>query len=54
MIGQLLYSLTHMSLLARFALVMAVILLVPMICKRVRLPAVVGFLLAGRTAPVPG
>lgn len=47
MIGQFLYSLTHMSLLARFALVMAVILLVPMICKRVRLPAVVGFLLAG-------
>ncbi len=47
MIAQSLESLTHMSILARFALAMAIILLVPIVCRKIRLPSVVGFLLAG-------
>src|SRR5262245_27296270 len=40
-------SLTELPLLARFAVAMAVILIVPALCEKVRLPAVVGLLLAG-------
>ncbi len=45
--GFLLGSFVEFPLLARFALAMAVILIVPGLCERVRLPAVVGLLLAG-------
>jgi Kef-type K+ transport system membrane component KefB len=47
MSGGFLESLTHLPLLARFAVAMAVILIVPALCEKVRLPAVVGLLLAG-------
>jgi Kef-type K+ transport system membrane component KefB len=39
--------LVHLPLLVRFALVMAIFLLVPPLCRRMRLPAVVGLMLAG-------
>lgn len=45
--GNLMEFLTHLPLLARFALTMAVILVVPTLCGKVRLPSVVGLLLAG-------
>jgi Kef-type K+ transport system membrane component KefB len=47
MSGGFLESLTQLPLMARFAVAMAVILVVPALCQRVRLPAVVGMLLAG-------
>lgn len=47
MSGGFLESLTELPLLARFAVAMAVILVVPALCEKVRLPAVVGLLLAG-------
>jgi Kef-type K+ transport system membrane component KefB len=47
MFGSLLEELTRLPLLARFALAMAVILVVPTLCQKVRLPAVVGLVLAG-------
>jgi Kef-type K+ transport system membrane component KefB len=47
MSGGFLESLTQLPLLARFAVAMAVILVVPALCEKVRLPAVVGLLLAG-------
>jgi Kef-type K+ transport system membrane component KefB len=47
MSGGFLESLTQLPLLARFAVAMAVILIVPALCQKVRLPAVVGLLLAG-------
>jgi Kef-type K+ transport system membrane component KefB len=37
----------HLPLLVRFALIMAIFLLIPPLCRRVRLPPVVGLLLAG-------
>lgn len=40
-------DLTHLPLLARFAILMTVILVVPALCKRLRLPAVVGLLGCG-------
>jgi Kef-type K+ transport system membrane component KefB len=40
-------SLTQLPLMARFAVAMAVILVVPALCQRVHLPSVVGLLLAG-------
>jgi Kef-type K+ transport system membrane component KefB len=40
-------SLTHLPLMARFALAMAIILVVPALCQRIRLPSVVGLLAAG-------
>lgn len=40
-------ALTHLPLMARFAVAMAVILVVPALCGRVRLPGVVGLLFAG-------
>lgn len=40
-------SLTELPLMARFAIALAVILTLPPLCQRLRLPAVVGFLLAG-------
>ena len=40
-------SMTKLPVLARFAIGLAIILLVPPLCKRVRLPAVVGLVLAG-------
>jgi Kef-type K+ transport system membrane component KefB len=43
----LLETLSHLPMLVRFAITMAVFLLVPPLCRRVRLPAVVGLLLAG-------
>ena len=42
-----LHNLTDLPLMARFAVAMAVILVVPALCQRVRLPAVVGLLPAG-------
>jgi Kef-type K+ transport system membrane component KefB len=47
MSGGFLESLTQLPLLARFALAMAIILVVPTLCQKVRLPSVVGLLLAG-------
>src|SRR5262245_39661238 len=47
MSGGFLESLTQLPLLARFAVAMAIILVVPALCQKVRLPAVVGLLLAG-------
>ncbi len=40
-------SLGQLPLMARFALAMAVILVVPALCQKIRLPSVVGLLLAG-------
>lgn len=40
-------SLTHLSILSRFALALAVCLFVPRLCQRIRLPAAVGLLAAG-------
>jgi Kef-type K+ transport system membrane component KefB len=40
-------SLTQLPLMARFALAMAIILVVPTLCQKVRLPSVVGLVLAG-------
>ena len=47
MLASLLESLAHLPLLARFAIVLIVFLEVPALCRRVRLPAVVGLLAAG-------
>ncbi len=47
MSGEFVESLTQLPLMARFALGMAVILVVPALCQKARLPAVVGLLLAG-------
>src|SRR5947209_8830924 len=47
MLSGFLESLTRLPLMARFALAMAVILVVPALCRKVRLPSVVGLLLAG-------
>src|SRR4051794_8125183 len=47
MSSSFLESLTQLPLMARFAVAMAVILVVPALCQRARLPAVVGLLLAG-------
>jgi len=47
MLGGILDSLTQLPLMARFALAMAVVLVVPALCRRVQLPSVVGLLLAG-------
>ena len=43
----LIESLTHLSLLSRFAIGMGIILFVPPLCARVKLPAAVGLLLFG-------
>ena len=40
-------SLTHLPLLARFATALLLFLTIPPLCKRIRLPAAVGLLLAG-------
>ena len=40
-------SLTHLPLLARFATALMVMLVIPPLCRRIRLPAAVGLLLAG-------
>jgi Kef-type K+ transport system membrane component KefB len=47
MLHQFLEALTHLPLLARAAIVLVVLLAVPALCHRVRLPAVVGLLAAG-------
>src|SRR4051812_37139107 len=47
MLSSLLESFTQLPLMARFALAMAVILIVPALCQKIHLPAVVGLLLAG-------
>jgi Na+:H+ antiporter len=47
MLHGLLESLTQLPLMARVALVMAIILVVPALCQKIHLPAVVGLLLAG-------
>jgi Kef-type K+ transport system membrane component KefB len=44
---QLLEQLTQLPLLARVAIVLVVLLAVPRLCQRIRLPAVVGLLAAG-------
>jgi Kef-type K+ transport system membrane component KefB len=40
-------SMTRLPILARFAIGLAIILVVPHLCKRIRLPAVVGLVLGG-------
>jgi Kef-type K+ transport system membrane component KefB len=45
--GGLVESLTHLPLMARFAMAMAIILVMPALCGKLRLPAVVGLLFAG-------
>src|SRR6516225_7003765 len=40
-------TLVHLPLLVRCAIVMAIFLLIPPLCRRVKMPAVVGLLLAG-------
>ena len=47
MMGTIQFTLTHLPLLVRCGIVMAVFLLIPALCRRVRIPAVVGLLLAG-------
>jgi Kef-type K+ transport system membrane component KefB len=39
--------LVHLPLLVRFAIILAIFLLIPPLCRRVRIPAAVGLLLAG-------
>jgi Kef-type K+ transport system membrane component KefB len=40
-------TMLHLPLLVRFAILMAIFLLIPPLCRRVRMPPVVGLLLAG-------
>src|ERR1700739_987024 len=40
-------SVVHLPLLVRFALILAIFLLVPPVCRRIRIPPGVGLLLAG-------
>jgi len=47
MMGSSQDTLVHLPLLVRCAMIMAVFLLVPSLCRRARMPAVVGLLLAG-------
>jgi Kef-type K+ transport system membrane component KefB len=47
MLSGFLESLAELPLMARFALAMAVILVVPSVCRKIHLPSVVGLLLAG-------
>jgi Kef-type K+ transport system membrane component KefB len=47
MFDDYLESLRHLPLMARFAVALMVVLTVPPLCQRVRLPAAVGLLLAG-------
>ncbi|MFO0807611.1 MAG: cation:proton antiporter [Gemmataceae bacterium] len=47
MFGGFLESITHLPPLARFAVALIVFLTVPALCRKVRLPAVVGLLAAG-------
>jgi Kef-type K+ transport system membrane component KefB len=47
MFDQIVESLTHLPLLARFAIALLLFLTIPPLCKRIRLPAAVGLLLAG-------
>src|SRR6516165_6773285 len=47
MLRGFLESLAELPLMARFALAMAVILVVPSVCRKIHLPSVVGLLLAG-------
>lgn len=47
MLGAISESMVHLPIMARFAIALTVILTLPPLCRRVRLPAVVGFLLAG-------
>lgn len=47
MLGAFIPFLTELPILARFAIAMAVILTVPALCRRLRLPAVVGFVAFG-------
>jgi Na+:H+ antiporter len=47
MFGGFLESLTQLPLLARFSLALTIILVVPTLCQKVRLPSIVGLLLAG-------
>lgn len=47
MFDNIIESLTHLPLLARFATALMVMLILPPLCQRIRLPAAVGLLLAG-------
>lgn len=47
MFDNILESMTHLPLLARFAIALMLFLTIPPLCKRIRLPSVVGLLLAG-------
>lgn len=47
MVEQFLEALTHLPLLARFAIALIIFLTTPALCQRIRLPAVVGLLAAG-------
>jgi Kef-type K+ transport system membrane component KefB len=40
-------ELTHLPLMSRFAILMLFILVVPLLCRRIRLPGVVGLLACG-------
>ena len=47
MFGEFFHVMTHLPILARFAIALMVFLLVPPLCQRVRLPGMVGLLVAG-------
>ncbi len=47
MFDEIIESMTHLPLLARFAIALLLFLSIPPLCKRIRLPAAVGLLLAG-------
>ena len=47
MFDEIIESMTHLPLLARFAIALLLFLTIPPLCKRIRLPAAVGLLLAG-------
>lgn len=47
MFDELFESMTHLPLLARFAIALLLFLTIPPLCKRIRMPAAVGLLLAG-------
>jgi Kef-type K+ transport system membrane component KefB len=47
MFNEIVESMTHLPLLARFAVALLLFISIPPLCKRIRLPAAVGLLLAG-------
>jgi Kef-type K+ transport system membrane component KefB len=47
MFDEIVEFMTHLPLLARFAIALLLFISIPPLCKRIRLPAAVGLLLAG-------